>query len=64
MTDIEIISNYSHKSTDYKGSAVKLGAGWQIRDIYNKLATIGKVVIAGECPVSALGIFNLILIVL
>ncbi|KAI5805293.1 FAD binding domain-containing protein [Peziza echinospora] len=50
LTDIEIIDKYDDPSTDYTGSAVKLGAGWQIRDIYNKLGEIGKVIIAGECP--------------
>jgi len=49
---IEIIDSYSDPSTSYNGSAVKLGAGVQTANVYTKLAEIGKVIVAGECPVS------------
>ncbi|KAF8254011.1 FAD/FMN-containing isoamyl alcohol oxidase-like protein MreA [Wilcoxina mikolae CBS 423.85] len=47
--EIEIIDKYDDPSTDYYGSAVKFGAGWQVRDAYNTLAAVGKVIVAGEC---------------
>jgi hypothetical protein len=49
--EIEIIDEYYDPSTDYSGSAVKLGAGWQVADVYNTLAAVGKVIVAGECAV-------------
>lgn len=51
--DIEIIDHYRDPSTAYKGSAVRLGAGWQVADIYARLAEVGKVIVAGECAVGA-----------
>ncbi|KAI5858767.1 FAD binding domain-containing protein [Tricharina praecox] len=47
---VKIIDKYSDPSTSYKGSAVKLGAGVQIANLYTELAKVGKVIVAGECP--------------
>lgn len=48
---IQFINNYSGPG-GYTGSAVKVGAGVQTRDLYAAAAVKGKIVVGGECAVS------------
>jgi hypothetical protein len=46
---IELIKNYAGR-TKYSGSAMKVGAGVQVREAYEAASAIGKLVVGGEQP--------------
>ena len=54
LKEFEVIENYSAKGTPYNGPAAKIGAAWQVGDLYAELEKHGMVAMGGECAVSCL----------
>lgn len=47
--EVKFIKNYFAFHNSYRGSAVKVGAGWQLGDLYKEANKNGVVVLGGEC---------------
>lgn len=52
LKELEFYEKWTGKKDEYKGSAVKVGAGWQTGALYEELQKRGVMIVGGECDVS------------